>query len=192
MSDRVIRGYWLTSGVKFLRTSYSPEQNERLLGALPKPLRASLAELQPVQWCPRSYHTDMLNAVVSAHRDESAAFDSLVGYGQLVGADLAAGILKPLLQIVSPKLLVKKLPLLWSSEHQDDGRLDVDIAQADEGRLPLRLSGLLQYEHVGVVTLGWIKGLLTGLGRRDVTVRQTGWSLGQPAPVEINGEVRWS
>ena len=192
MSDQMVRGYWLTSGVKFLRTRHTPEANERLLGSLSKGLRSQLADIQPVQWYSRAHHVDMMNAIVSAHRDESSAFESLLGYGQLVATDVANGHLRGLVQILTPRLLAKKLPQMWENDHQADGKLDSDIAQIDDGRLSLRLAALHGYQHVGVVALGWVKGLLVALGQREVTVKQAGWSLGQTAPSELTCEVRWS
>jgi hypothetical protein len=97
-----------------------------------------------------------------------------------------------LIPILTVKLLARKLPKLWATEHQNDGSLEVDIAHVDEQRLDLRLVDLHDYAHVGVVTLGWIKGLLAALGGRDVVMKQMGWSLGHAAPRELMGEVRWS
>lgn len=192
MTQQVVRGYWLTGGVKFFNTHYSPETNERLLASLPRALRAILADIQPVEWYSRAYHVEMLKAVASAHRDEAAALESLVAYGHSVASDLSSGPWRPLLRILTPKLLAKKLPSLWVSAHGDDGRLETDIAQVDEGHLALRLVALDGYDHGGVAALGWVKGLLTSLGRRDVAVKQAGWRLGQPAPTEMSCEVRWS
>jgi len=192
MTEHSIRGYWLTGGVKFLRTQHSPEANERILGALPRALRAMLAEIQPVQWYPRLHHVDLLKAIASAQRDEASAYESLLAYGQLVATDAANGALRSLIPILTPLLLARKLPSLWVSDHQDDGRLEVDIAHIDSGSLTLKLVGPQQYEHVGVATLGWIKGLLLALGREAVVIKQTGWSLGQASPSELRGEVRWS
>ncbi len=192
MSERVVRGNWLTGGVKFLRTHYPPETYERLLGSLPRPLRAQLAEIQPVQWYARAHHVDMLKAIVSAHRDEASAYESLLAYGQLVALDVASGPLRSLMQILTPKLLAKKLPNLWAGDHQDDGKLETDIAQIDDARLLYQLQAFQGYEHVGVVTLGWVKGFLMALGRRDVQVKQTGWSFAQAASSEMACEVRWS
>jgi hypothetical protein len=192
MTEHVVRGYWLTGGVKFFNSHYSPEMNERLLGSLPKALRAILAEIQPVEWYTRAYHVEILKAVVSAHRDETAAYESLLAYGQLVASDLSSGPMRPLFQILTPKLLAKKLPSLWASAHQNDGKLETDIAQIDDGRLALRFVALQGYEHGGVAALGWIKGLLMSLGRREIVMKQAGWKLGQPAPSEMTCEVRWS
>jgi hypothetical protein len=97
-----------------------------------------------------------------------------------------------LMGILTPKLLARKLPDLWTSDHRSDGSLEVDIAQVDDARLGFKLSKLQGYAHVGVVTLGWIKGLISALGVRDVVLKQVGWALGQAAPDELTGEVRWS
>jgi hypothetical protein len=192
MSEQLVRGYWLTGGIKFLRTHHAPDVNERLLGSLSKPLRAQLSEMQPVQWYSRAFHVEVMSSIVSAQRDENSAYEALLAYGQLVATDLAQGSLRPLVQILSPKLLAKKLPHFWEADHQGDGRLEADIAQVDDGRLPLRLAKLQGYQHVGVAALGWIKGLLLALGRREVSVKQTGWSLGTTAPSDMACEVRWS
>jgi hypothetical protein len=192
MTEHLIRGHWLTGGVKFLRTHYPAETNERLLGALPKALRALVLDIQPVQLYSRVHHVDMLNAIASVHRDEASAYESLSAYGQLVANDACKGALRPLMGILTLKLLARKLPDLWRNDHQDDGSLDVDIAQVDDACLGLKLTGLNGYAHVGVVTLGWIKGLVSALGARDVALKQTGWSLGQAAPDELTYEVRWS
>jgi hypothetical protein len=192
MSEHSVRGYWLTGGVKFLRTHYAAETNERLLGSLPKALRALVLDIQPVQWYPRVHHVDLLNAIVSAHRDEGSAYQSLSAYGQLVATDASRTTLRPLMGILTPQLLARKLPDLWASDHQSDGSLEVDIAEVADARLAFKLSQLHGYAHVGVVTLGWIKGLVSALGVRDVTLKQVGWSLAQTAPDELTGEVRWS
>ena len=91
MTDQLLRGHWLTSGVKFMRTQYAPDVNERLLGSLPKALRAMLIDIQPAQWYSRAFHVDLLNAIVSAHRDEPSAYESLLAYGQLVAARSMVG-----------------------------------------------------------------------------------------------------
>lgn len=192
MSEQMLRGYWLTGGVKFLRAHYPAELSERLLGALPKALRALVLDIQPVDWYPRAHHVDLLNAIASAHRDEASAYQSLSAYGQSVAHDAASGPLRPLMGIVTPRLLARKLPSLWANDHRSDGSLDVDIARVDDAWLGLKLSGLQGYAHVGVVTLGWVKGLVSGLGARNVVVKQSGWSLGQAGPAELTAEVRWS
>lgn len=192
MSNYSVRGHWLIGGVKFLRTHYSNDTNELLLGSLPKAFHASLSDLYPIKWCDRLRHVELLRVIAAAHRDETAAYESLLAYGQAMAGDLANGALRPLVKVLTPKLLAKKLPNLWTNDHQDDGALESDISLVEEGRLPFKVLVGQGYEHVGIATLGWVKGFLGALGCKDVTVQQTGWRLAQPAPAEITCEVRWA
>ncbi len=192
MSGQYVRGHWVIGGVKFFRSRYSHEANEQLLGLLPKGFYASIAELQPIAWCDRTHHVEVLKVIAGTQRDETAAYEGLLAYGQSIATDLANGALRPLLKLMTPKLLAKKLPQLWVSDHQADGRLESDIAQIEDGRLPLRMAAIGGYDHVGIATLGWVTGLLGALGCKDVKVQQTGWRLAQGSPPEMTCEVRWS
>lgn len=192
MMDQQVRGYWITGAVAFMGVHYSLEQNERLLATLPKELRLSFNRLGPAEWCPRSYHVDLLRAIASAHRDEAGSYRDLLTYGEYVGAEAANGALKQFMLAATLKLFSKKLPNLWLRDHGLDGRLESDIAQLDDSRLGLQLSGIRGYDHVGIATLGWIKGALGRFTRKNIQIKQTGWSLGQSAPNEMSCEVTWS
>ncbi len=192
MSEQSIRGHWVSAGVAFLGMHYPPDTSQRLLGDLSKELRLASAKLGPADWCPRSYHVELLRAIASVHSTEARAFEDLLAYGQYVGSEAANGPLKPFLLVCTLKLFARKLPSLWLRDHRDDGRLDSDIAQLEEARLGLQLSGIRGYDHVGVATLGWVKGALAKYQRRPILVKQSGWSLKQAAPAEMSCEVSWS
>jgi hypothetical protein len=192
MTEYAVRGYWITGAIAFMGTHFSSETNDRLLSGLPKELRLALAGLDPVQWCPRAHHVELMNAIASVQRNEAGAYEDLLAYGQYVGSELANGALRPFMLIATLKLFAKKLPAIWTRDHQDDGKLESDIAQLDEARLPLRFTGIRGYDHVGVVTLGWVKGALGRFVRKGVQVKQTGWSLRQGGPNEMSCEVSWS
>lgn len=192
MSEPMVRGSWLMGAVAFMGVHYPSDTNERLLGGLTKELRVAVGQLEPTQWCPRSHHVELMRAIASVHRDERRAFDDLIAYGQYVGTDAAHGSLRHFVRVVTPALLAKKLPVLWSNDHGDDGRLESDIAPIDEGRLPLKLIGATGYDHIGIATLGWVKGVMSELTGKAVTVRQAGWSLRSASPVELVSEVSWS
>lgn len=191
MTGPAVRGYWVTSALAFIGLHYSREASERLLAGLPRELRSFATRLGPADWCPRSHHTDLLKAIASANRIEARAYDDLLSYGQYVGTEAAQGFLRPFMLVVSLRLFAKKLPTLWARDHRGDGRLEVDIAQLDEARLPLRFSGMHGYDHVGVATLGWIKGLMSRFDRQGLRLEQSGWSLAQGAPDEMTCEVTW-
>ncbi len=192
MTEPLVRGYWITGAVGFMGVHYSPEMSERLLTGLPRGLRTSAAQLGPAEWCPRSLHVELLKAIASVHTSEARAYDDLLAYGQYVGSEAAHGPLKSFLLISTLKLFAKKLPILWARDHQEDGRLESDFAPIEEARLPLRLSGVRGYEHVGIAALGWIKGLMAPFDRKSLRVKQSGWSLAHGAPEEMTCEVAWS
>lgn len=192
MTTYSVRGYWISGAVRFMKVHYPSDTNERLLGNLPKAVRASFAQLEPVQWYPRSHHVELLRAIASVKSSEAQVFEDLLAYGQYLGAEMANGSLQSFLLIAQLRLFARKLPMLWTRDHQDDAKLEGSTAQLDESRLPIRLTGVEDYDHVGIVTLGWLKGMLAGLGHRSVDVKQSGWSLALSAPSEINAEVRWA
>jgi hypothetical protein len=175
-----------------MRLQYGAETSASLLEALPKELRASLPLVGPVEWVPRVHHVQLLRIIGSVQRTEPGVLEDLLSYGQYVGNELANGALKQFMLVVTPKLFAKKLPNLWIRDHLDDGRLEGDIALVDESRLPLRFTGIRGYDHIGVVTLGWVRGVMSRFNRRGLQVKQSGWSLRQVAPEEMACEVSWS
>lgn len=192
MTEQSVRGHWTTSALSFIDSHYSASTSERLVSDLPRELRQAVAQMGPAEWCPRNYHVDLMAAIVSVHDDENRAFQDLMTYGQYVAAEATAGPLRQFMLVATLKLFAKKLPQLWDRDHLGSGSLESDIAFLDEGRLPLRFSGIQGYDHVGPAMLGWVKTAITRFVGKTVYVKQGGWSLSQPAPREINCEVRWS
>jgi hypothetical protein len=134
----------------------------------------------------------LLRAIASVHRDEAGAYQDLLTYGQYVGREVCSGALKQLMLVSTLKLFAKKLPELWARDHQRDGKLESDISQLEDSRLGLQLSGIRGYDHVGVVTLGWLRGAMASFTPKTVQIKQTGWSLANAAPSEMSCEVSWS
>ncbi len=192
MSEYLVKAHWVTSAAGYLQLHHQTDVVERVRETLPADVRRSFAELEPIQWCPRSYHTAVLNAIAGVKKTEPAVFEDLLTYGQYVAAQRLDGPLRPLMHIVTLKLFAKALPTLWARDHEDPSRLEVDIAQLDEGRLPLFIRGATGYDHAGVAMLGWVKQGISRLVRRPVHVKQRGWSLSRPAPDELSCEVTWS
>src|SRR5262249_44148094 len=145
-------------------------------------VRSAAAVCEPAQWYPRTHHVELMTGMASLNRDEATVSKDLLAYGEHVGSEMADGPLKSFIQISTPKLLAKKLPDFWTRDHQDGSKLESDIAQLDESRLPLRFSGLRDYDHAGIAGLGWIKGVLAVLTRKPIRVKQQGWTLAHPGP----------
>lgn len=191
MTEQLVKTYWVTGALGFVRSHYPKDVSERVIAGLPDDIKASLSQRDRTHWTPRAYHVGVMNAIASTQRDEAGAYDDLLAYGQHVGAEAASGSLKTFLPIVNLKLFAKKLPALWTREHQDDSRLETDIVALDESRLPFRLMMIRGYDHVGVAQLGWLKAVMSRVIRKPLQVKQAGWSLSRPGPNEIVGEVSW-
>jgi hypothetical protein len=170
---------------------YAAEALKSIMDRVPTDILSAAAVSQPAEWYPRDLHVELMTGIASLTRDESAVSRDLLAYGEQVGAELADGPLKPFLQISTPKLLAKKLPDLWARDHQDGSKLESDIAQLDESRLPLRFTGLRGYDHAGIAKLGWIRSMLAVLTRKPIRVKQDGWTLARPGPDEMTCEVSW-
>lgn len=192
MSDDEVRGYWISGAVSFINTHYAGDAGRRLLEGLTRELKASAPHVEPAAWCPRAQHIELLRAIASMNKDETRIHDDIMAYGQLVGSEATNGTLRPFMSIVTPKLFAKKLPELWARDYRGESKLEADFSQVDESRLPLRLSGIRGYDHVGVAMLGWIKNAMRGLLGKSPVVKQTGWSVRHPAPSEMVCEVTWS
>jgi len=48
------------------------------------------------------------------------------------------------------------------------------------------------FDHIGVLSIGWISFGLKSLGKADAVVTQRGWSLGSPGPKDVSFDVKWS
>jgi hypothetical protein len=191
MTDEKVRGYWLGGAPEFVRIHFPADQGRRLLEGLPQELKLSIDRVEPAAWYPRAHHVALLRALGSMAKEEDRVFEDLLNYGQFVATRAFAGELKPFMAIVSPRLFVKKLPDLWARDHRGESKLEGDFAKLEEARLPLKLSGIRGYDHVGVVTLGWIKTAIGTLVGRTPRVKQAGWSVRHSAPSEMLCEVSW-
>jgi hypothetical protein len=192
MTEDEVRGHWLNGALEFAEIHYPADVARRLVDGLPREVKQSAGRTEPAAWCPRAHHVELLRAIASASRDEGRVFDDLLAYGQFVGKKTVDGALKPFMAIVSPKLFARKLPELWARDHRGESKLESEFTQLDEGRLPIRFTGIRGYDHVGVAALGWIKTAVGSLVGKTPQVRQTGWSLRHTSPSEMVCEVSWS
>jgi len=192
MSEAMVRARWMTSVPGFMKLHFPSDVGTKLFHGLPEAVRRSISDLEPVQWCPRSHHVAVLDGVVALHRSENEAYEALLAYGQYVAGQILHGPFRPFMQVATLRLFAKSLPQFWAQDHSDGSRLDVDISSLDEAKLSLRISGVAGYNHAGVAMLGWVKGALAQFCPRPVQVKQAGWTLSQPGPKEIQGEMYWS
>ncbi len=190
--EPMIRGYSVQQQLNFLETQYTPEISERLLSKIPEDIRLGLQDLKPAEWYPRRYSVAVLDAIVS-HQDgdNDAAMEELQRCGTFIATEATNTFLKLLMKILTPKLFFKKLPEFWSRD-QKGGHISVDTSEASEGRISLVIEDVEGFHHIGIISLGWMFFAMKSMGKTEVKVEQTGWSLATPGPKEISYQVTWA
>lgn len=187
----MIRGYSVKQQFNFLQTQYEPEVSGRLLQTIPVEILTGLNDPKPADWYPRSYSVAILRAIASHHgADEQAAYADLVRCGTFIATEATNTFLRLLMKVLTPALFAKKIPEFWKRD-QTGGHFEVDTSGAKHGTFELRLCDVEGFDHIGVVSLGWILFGLSAMGKTDVVVNQTGWKLTNPGPTQIHYQVRW-
>ena len=190
--EPMIRGYSVKQQLNFLETQYEPAVSTRLFETIPSDIRQGLKTLKAAEFYPRAYSVSLLRAIAQRHGDnEKAVYDDLVRCGTFIATEATNTFLKLLMKILTPALFAKKIPEFWKRD-QTGGFFEVDTSGTKNGTLKLELCDVEGFDHIGVISIGWISYGLTAMGKDDVVVTQTGWALANPGPKRIEYQVRWS
>lgn len=190
--EPMIRGYSVKQQLNFLETQFEPSVSEKLVAQIPQDVRRHLAEVKPVEWYPRQYSVHVLRAI-AAHggKDERVVQADLVRCGIFISTEATNTFLKILMKMLTPALFGKKIPDFWSRDMKG-GRFEVDVSKASERRIQLSLCDVEGFDHIGVVSIGWISFGMQAMGKSDVKVVQQGWSLATPGANKITYDLTWS
>jgi hypothetical protein len=188
----MIRGYSLQQTSKYLQTALDADRGKRALETLPAEVRGQLDGFAPAEWYPRSYSAALFRAIAASQpADETAAYNGLVSCGQFIATEATNTFLKLVMRIMTPTLFAKKIPDLWKRD-QRGGQFEADVSDAERGLIRMRLDDVAGYDHIGIVSIGWIKFGMAALGKKDVRINHSGWSLATPAPRTIEYQIAWS
>lgn len=190
MSERLTRGYGIKQVVDYIDRTYDQETRDRVYATLPDDVRDALPNLDPAKWYPWRYNAAMFEGVASTQSEEGAVYDELVRCGESIAVEATNTFLRFLMKILTPKMFATKIPEFWSRDNKG-GRFDVDLSEADQGRIRLSLSGVEGYNHIGVGAIGWITFGMKATGK-NATITQSGWSLETPGPDKISYLVTWT
>jgi hypothetical protein len=190
--EPMIRGYSVKQQLNFLETQFEPAVSEKLVAQIPQEVRRHLAEVKPAEWYPRQYSVHVLRAI-AAHsgKDERAVQADLVRCGIFISTEATNTFLKILMKMLTPALFGKKIPDFWSRDMKG-GRFEVDVSKANERRIQLALCDVEGFDHIGVVSIGWISFGMQAMGKSDVKIVQQGWSLATPGANKITYDLSWS
>lgn len=193
MTTPTLRGYTVKQTVDFIKSGYfEPDVSRRIMDGLPPEIVLALPSLKPAEWYPREYLMAMLKGIAAVKSHDVGSYQDLVAYGNYVATEATNTFLKLLLKMLTPTLFAKKVPEFWQRDHRGSGHFEVDVQRANEGIIAMRLVGIGGFDHIGVAAIGFISCGLKTMGKKDVQVKQSGWSMATPSPDEVNYEVTWS
>lgn len=191
MSAPMIRGYSLQQTAKYLDTKFDPEDRRRVLDGLPATVRNLMGAFEPAEWYPRDHSAALFRAIAAVRNDNQGSYEDLVACGEFIASEATNTFLKLLMRIMSPTLFAKKVPEFWKRDQQG-GYFEADVSRASDSVIKMKLVDVETYDHIGIVSIGWIQFGMKALGKKNVRIDQTGWALDRPGPREIGYEVTWS
>lgn len=184
-----VRAYWIAQGGEFLRHHFEVETRSRLEQAFSSDLNAALTGRSMSDWISRSHLVELLEATAKARRS-SEAFADLVAFGEFIEQRATNRFTDLLTKILTPELLLRKLPLFWRRDHGLPGACVVDACAPGSARF--HLEDVADFPHIAPVWLGWVRASLASVHARSVNVKQSGYGATTPSPARIDFEVSWS
>ena len=183
----MVRAYWVAQGGEFLRHHFESDIRSKIEHAFSSELTSALGAGNMSDWVARSHLVELLNATAKARSGFEAS--DLAAYGEFIERRASNRFTELLTKILTPELLVRKLPLFWRRDHGLPGVCVVDACDASSARF--HLDGVGDFPHIGAVWLGWVRSALGSVQARSVELKQSGYSAAKPSAPRIEFEVSW-
>ncbi len=171
MTTTKIRGYALTSSLKWCKDQLEPADHRRVMDALPDDFQEAIADLRPGAWYPASWF-DSLTLVVVATADEQARDGLLADMGKFIGEDNLGSVLKLLIMFIKPAMLLGRLPQFFRKYYDSPQTTTRVERDEDNGGGTCYIEDFGAVELFGPVVEGWARGafVLAGVEDPGVTV----------------------
>ncbi|HYQ41189.1 MAG TPA: hypothetical protein VER11_04465 [Polyangiaceae bacterium] len=183
-----VRAYWIAQGGEFLRHHFETETRSRIEQAFSADLSTALSGLSMSDWVSRSHLVELLEATAKARRS-SDAFADLVAFGEFIEQRATNRFTDLLTKILTPELMLRKLPLFWRRDHGLPGACVIDACAPGSARFHLEDVG--DFPHIAPVWLGWVRASLASVHARSAEVKQSGYGAATPSPARVEFEVSW-
>ena len=182
------RGYSLTSLLKYVREGLDPNLRDRTLAKVPPEIIKVCETAKPTEWYPASHTFAFYDALIEAcNRDPALVEESLIGVGKFTAQEATNSFLRLLMKVLTPTLFAKKLPSLYERDNTR-GKVSVEV---EEDRLVLHVEDVKGFQHVGMVSAGWVIFALESMGKKLSERKVSGWSLDDPEVSSVTVEMRW-
>lgn len=188
-SDFQARGYILAATFKFLREKAGERKAAEIMETASPALREAARTVTPAGLYPVPLFAELNRTLVThlADNDEEKGKEVLIQCGRYIGQEASNTFLKLLMRMLTPKLIMKKIPDFWKRD-VTGGRVEV---HARDNGLECFMYDLDGYDHCCPLSAGWQQYNLEAMGKtlRSTTVRK--WSLAEPSQDGTSFEVTW-
>jgi len=183
------RGYVLAATVSFLNETVGPANSQQIINGLSSDLRRVVQNVQPAEFYPITLFAELNRALVQhlAGDDEEKARQVLIQCGRHMGREASNTFLRLLMKMLTPKLIVKKLPDFWRRDFTF-GRIEV---QTSERGLQCFLFDMPGYDHCCPLSAGWQEFNLEAMGKTLEKTAIHKWSLAEPYQQGTSFEIHW-
>jgi hypothetical protein len=183
-----VRAYWVAQGGEFLRHHFDVDTRSKIESAFSSDLTSALSGGSMSDWVSRSHLVELLEATAKA-RGGFETLPDLIAYGEFIQRRASNRFTDLLTKILTPELLIRKLPLFWRRDHGLSGTCVVDYCADSNARF--HLEGVGNFPHVAAVWLGWVRAALGALQAGSLELKQSGWSAAKSSPERVDFEVSW-
>jgi hypothetical protein len=184
-----VRGYMYVTAVDYLRQTLGEQEAKKVISGFTPQARQLLETLKSADWCPVSVFSEVTQALAVAGGGGEKSKDLLVKCGTHMALEASNTFLKLFMKLMSPQLLVKKIPDLWKRDCTG-GKLVLE--QLDEHSVRFVTSSMQGFRHAVCTAAGFVAFGVGAIGKQVDTVTIQGWSMDKPSDDGSTFELRWN
>lgn len=190
MTELVGRGYLISHTADYLKDNLDgAEWGRRVASMSPELQRIVGGDVKPAGWYPISLLNEINRVVTSTvgRNEDEAAKEALYTCGRYISREATNTFLKMVLRMLTPGLLVKKLPDVFRRDFSA-GRLTADLS---EKTLTVRIFDMPGLDHVIVTSAGFVTNAFEAMGKKVDKLTIHEWSLAEPSRNGAWFELTW-
>lgn len=186
-SDFNVRGYMYLTSVDYLRQTLGEQEGKKVIAGFSPQARHLLETLKSADWCPVSAFSEVTQALALAGGGGQKSQDLLVKCGTHMAMEATNTFLKLFMKMMSPQLLVKKVPDLWKRDCSG-GKLAMEEFSEHSVRFA---TSSMPFKHAVCTAAGFVSFGVGAIGKKIETVTVRGWSIDKPNEEGASFQLDW-
>jgi len=188
--ERRIRGNHVIPLLRYIQSSYDQNTQQTIYESLSETTRGTLEDLDTDVWYPASVVADLHRGLFAAQPDPEKGYAAIRDSGAAVAEYGVNTFMRLLIKLMTPEMLAKKWPAIWSKSH-NFGKMQTALDQSTDRKLNLSLSEVDQYSYIGPCAVGFLSYSLKAMGRKDASVVERDLDYSRECAPAYNFEITW-